>query len=58
MGHRQDFTHLSFVVSQSPSRLTVGNRTAELGNLDTQVGESKIHFLIKEAMDQPTVLQS
>lgn len=51
MGHRQDFTHLALAVSLPPSGLTVGNRTAELGHLDTQVGESKIHHLVKEVMD-------
>lgn len=51
MGHRQDFTHLSLAVSQSPSGLTVGNKIAELRHLDIQVGESKIHHLVKEATD-------
>lgn len=43
MGNRQDFSHLALAASQSPSELTVGNRTAQLGHLDIQVGGSNVN---------------
>ena len=47
MGHRQDFCHLFLAASQSPSGLTVGDRTAELGHLRIQEAMD----LVKEATD-------
>lgn len=51
MGVRQSFTHFALAASEPPSGLPVGSRTTKRGHLDTQVGESKIHHLVKEAMD-------
>lgn len=46
MGNRQDLSHLTVAVSQSPSEFAVGNRAAELGHLDIQVGESNVREAI------------